>query len=107
MAKSSVKERPAFRCGECGRSVPRWVGRYPECQAWGSVAEVGVPTLVPVARAVSSSAKPIRAVDADAGCMRPPGIGELDRVLGGGFVPGGVVLLAGEPGVGKSTLLLE
>ncbi len=107
MAKASVKERPVFRCGECGLAVPRWVGRCPECQAWGSVAEVGTPTLVPVPRPVTSAATPIDAVDATAASARPTGIGELDRVLGGGFVPGAVALLAGEPGVGKSTLLLE
>jgi DNA repair protein RadA/Sms len=107
MAKASVKERPAFRCSECGLSVPRWVGRCPECQAWGSVSEVGAPTLIPVARAVSQAAKPIGTVDATSASARSTGIGELDRVLGGGFVPGGVALLAGEPGVGKSTLLLE
>src|SRR4051812_11934518 len=107
MAKSSVKERPAYRCGECGLSVPRWVGRCPECQAWGSVTELGTPTLAPVARAVSAAAQPISAVDAAAAHARPTGIGELDRVLGGGLVPGAVALLAGEPGVGKSTLLLE
>src|SRR3954454_11950206 len=107
MVKSTVKERPAFRCGECGLSVPRWVGRCPECQAWGSVAEVGAPTLVPVPRAVSVAAQPIGAVNATEAAARSTGIGELDRVLGGGFVPGGVALLAGEPGVGKSTLLLE
>src|SRR5436305_4211626 len=107
MVKSTVKERPAFRCGECGLSVPRWVGRCPECQAWGSVAEVGAPTLVPVPRAVSAAARPIGSVDATEATARSTSIGEFDRVLGGGFVPGGVALLAGEPGVGKSTLLLE
>jgi DNA repair protein RadA/Sms len=104
----AVKERVAYRCGECGVSVPRWVGRCPECQTWGSVAEVGAgPRLVPVAGPVSGAAKPIAEIDAGAARARPTGVGELDRVLGGGLVPGAVVLLAGEPGVGKSTLLLE
>ncbi|MFL6241069.1 MAG: DNA repair protein RadA [Actinomycetes bacterium] len=107
MAKASLKERPAYRCGECGLAVPQWVGRCPECQAWGSVAEVGAPRLVPVARPVSAAAQPIAAVSATAARARPTGISELDRVLGGGLVPGAVALLAGEPGVGKSTLLLE
>src|SRR3954470_12427508 len=107
MTKTSVKERPAYRCSECGLSVARWVGRCPECQAWGSVGEVGAPTLVPVARSVTSAARPIDAVDAATAYARPTGIGELDRVLGGGLVPGAVALLAGEPGVDKSTLLLE
>jgi DNA repair protein RadA/Sms len=111
MARSGVKaagkERPAFRCDSCGLAVPRWVGRCPECQAWGTVTEVGRPTLVPEARPVSAPARPIGAVDAATAQSRPTGVGELDRVLGGGLVPGGVVLLAGEPGVGKSTLLLD
>jgi DNA repair protein RadA/Sms len=107
MTKSGVKERAAYRCGECGLAVPRWVGRCPECQVWGAVTEVGAPTLTPVARAVTVAAQPIGAVDAAAAHAWPTGISELDRVLGGGFVPGGVALLAGEPGVGKSTLLLE
>src|SRR3954452_14294752 len=107
MTKASVKERPAYRCDECGLSVPRWVGRCPECQAWGSVTELGAPKLVPVARTVTTAARPIGDVDATAAQAKPTGIGELDRVLGGGLVPGAVALLAGEPGVGKSTLLLE
>ena len=102
--------RPAYRCGECGAAVPRWVGRCPECQAWGSVAEARterVGTRVAAPQAVSAAARPIPEIDADAAMARPTGVGELDRVLGGGIVPGSVVLLAGEPGVGKSTLLLE
>src|SRR3954471_7796425 len=84
MAKANVKERPAFRCGECGLSVPRWVGRCPECQAWGAVTEIGTPTLVPVARAVTQTARPIGSVDATEAVARSTGISELDRVLGGG-----------------------
>jgi DNA repair protein RadA/Sms len=111
MAKTATtarwKERPAYRCGECGFEVPKWVGRCPECQAWGAVDEVGRPTLRSVAPGpVSAPAARIADVDAEAARMRPTGFGELDRVLGGGLVPGGVILLAGEPGVGKSTLLL-
>jgi DNA repair protein RadA/Sms len=85
------------------------VGRCPECQAWGTVAESGAArtpvSLVP--GAVSAPATPIGDVDAELAKARTSGIGELDRVLGGGLVPGSVMLLAGEPGVGKSTLLLE
>ncbi|SDD06983.1 DNA repair protein RadA [Auraticoccus monumenti] len=100
--------RPAYSCTECGWTSVRWVGRCGECQTWGSVAEQGAPKLaavqssVPVAKAV-----PISSVAADAAARTLTGIGELDRVLGDGLVPGAVVLLAGEPGVGKSTLLLE
>jgi DNA repair protein RadA/Sms len=86
----------------------RWQGRCAECQAWGTVAEVGAPTQVVTTRnAVTTPARPIGELDPTVALARPTGVGELDRVLGGGLVPGSVVLLAGEPGVGKSTLLLE
>jgi DNA repair protein RadA/Sms len=99
---------PAFRCGECGATTVRWQGRCPECQAWGTVAEVGAPTQIVTTRnAVTTPARPIGELDPTVARARPTGVGELDRVLGGGLVPGSVVLLAGEPGVGKSTLLLE
>ncbi len=90
--------------------MPKWFGRCPECQAWGTLEEVGVPraALVKLAAGVPSSpARPIAEVDIESARARPTGVSELDRVLGGGLVPGAVVLLAGEPGVGKSTLLLE
>jgi len=100
--------RPAFRCGECGQVAAKWVGRCPECQAWGSVTEIGVVEARAVRpSAVTSPATPIGQVDFAAAQVRPTGVAELDRVLGGGLVPGSVVLLAGEPGAGKSTLLLE
>jgi DNA repair protein RadA/Sms len=105
---SRTATRPAYRCTECGQTTARWVGRCPECQAWGSVSEVGAP-VARVVRAgpVTSPALPIGEVDVTAAAVRPTGVDELDRVLGGGLVPGAVCLLAGEPGVGKSTLLLE
>jgi len=107
---AKIKDRPAYRCDDCGHSAARWVGRCPECQAWGSVAEIGPPRsgLRQVsAGPVSAPARPIGEIDVEAARSRPTGVAELDRVLGGGLVPGAVVLLAGEPGVGKSTLLLE
>jgi DNA repair protein RadA/Sms len=132
MAKSTA----GFRCAECGWQTPKWTGRCGECQAWGTVAETAVPRLVragiraagytgiaagdPGASGaggagglrlgggpVSTAAMPIGQVDAAAASARRTGLDELDRVLGGGLVPGAVLLLAGEPGVGKSTLLLE
>ncbi|MGK5532595.1 DNA repair protein RadA [Streptomyces sp. URMC 129] len=102
-------DRPAYRCSECGWSTAKWLGRCPECQAWGTVEEVGgVPAVrtVPAAR-VASPALPIGQVNGLEAVARGTGVPELDRVLGGGLVPGAVVLLAGEPGVGKSTLLLD
>jgi DNA repair protein RadA/Sms len=112
MPKSSTRERGRdrvqFRCGECGLEVAKWVGRCPECQSWGTVAEAGVrPGLTVAAGPVSTPALPIGQVPATDAEHRPTGLPELDRVLGGGLVPGSVVLLAGEPGVGKSTLLVS
>lgn len=105
-----VKRGSSYRCAECGNEVAKWVGRCPECQAWGTVEERGDarPAIARVAAgAPSAPARPIGEVDVEAARARRTGVSELDRVLGGGLVPGAVVLLAGEPGVGKSTLLLE
>ena len=104
---STVKPRPAYRCSECGWETAKWVGRCGECQAWGSVAEAAAPGARTAAGPVSSPAVPIGAVSLEPAAFRSCGVPELDRVLGGGLVPGAVILLAGEPGVGKSTLLLE
>jgi DNA repair protein RadA/Sms len=101
------KDRPSHRCSECGLQVAKWVGRCPECQAWGTLVEVGASRVTVVPGAVTGVARQISEVDVEAADARPTGVGELDRVLGGGLVPGAVVLLAGEPGVGKSTLTLE
>ncbi|MGZ4639600.1 MAG: DNA repair protein RadA [Actinomycetes bacterium] len=108
MVKAAPRDRPAFRCGECGWTTGKWVGRCGECQAWGTVLDVSAPAVrTTSAGPVSAPARPIADVDVQAARARPTGVDELDRVLGGGLVPGGVVLLAGEPGVGKSTLLLD
>ena len=104
MAKASLKE--PFRCSECGWSTSKWVGRCGECQAWGSIDEGTRKLNVVAAGAVTATARPIGEVDLAAAQSRSSGVAELDRTLGGGLVPGAVVLLAGEPGVGKSTLLL-
>ncbi|HVW40810.1 MAG TPA: DNA repair protein RadA [Amycolatopsis sp.] len=105
-----VKKGMSYRCAECGCEAAKWVGRCPECQAWGTFEERGDarPAIARVAAgAPSAPARPIAQVDLEGAKARATGVGELDRVLGGGLVPGAVVLLAGEPGVGKSTLLLE
>ncbi|MGA4506335.1 DNA repair protein RadA [Propionibacteriaceae bacterium G1746] len=105
MAKAKTD---GFTCTECGWTTAKWVGRCGECQTWGSVVEAGAPKLAQVATSVPlTKAVPIGDVPQGQADRRLTGIGELDRVLGGGLVPGVVVLLAGEPGVGKSTLLLE
>ena len=97
----------AFRCAECGWTTAKWVGRCGECQAWGTVEEVGAPKARTSVAASTTAALPIGQVDIATARAVPTGIDELDRVLGGGLVPGAVLLVAGEPGVGKSTLLLE
>ncbi len=107
MSKAPGQPRTSYRCTECGWSTAKWVGRCGECQAWGSVAEAGAPQGRTQAGPVSSPAIPIGQVPIEDAGATTSGVPELDRVLGGGLVPGAVVLLAGEPGVGKSTLLLE
>ena len=101
-------EKDPFRCSECGWSSQKWVGRCGECQAWGCVEEVAAPKKLSLTPGqVTHKAIPIGEVDLSAAHARPTGVSELDRVLGGGLVPGAAILLAGEPGVGKSTLLLS
>src|SRR2546423_3232504 len=102
------KVSAGVRCVECGHGMAKWVGRCPECQAWGSVVAAGPRSAAAVAAGTPSApARPISQVDLRSAQATATGVAELDRVLGGGLVPGAVVLLAGEPGVGKSTLLLE
>src|SRR5215217_3815059 len=101
MAKAAV----TFACTECGYSAGRWFGKCPGCNAFGSLVEEAPATLK-----AAAAAKPLlRLVDVDAEEAKriSTGVPELDRVLGGGLVPASVVLVGGEPGVGKSTLLLS
>ncbi|WIV44143.1 DNA repair protein RadA [Glutamicibacter nicotianae] len=110
MAKTSTRSKSSasFKCSECGWTTIKWVGRCGECQAWGTVEEVGAVSARTVAAAkVAHPAKPIAQIDGSEAAFRPSGVSELDRVLGGGLVPAAAILLAGEPGVGKSTLLLD
>jgi DNA repair protein RadA/Sms len=105
------KHSEIFRCTDCGWQTGKWVGRCGGCQAWSTVLAIasGSPGgRRPSSRAFPRSpALPIDQVSVTAARHNPSGVAELDRVLGGGLVPGAVVLLAGEPGVGKSTLLIE
>ena len=104
------KPRVIHTCTECGYSSPKWLGRCPECGSWGTLQEEAPVAAGPVKTAAltpSAPAHPITKIEAAATATVKSGIGELDRVLGSGVVPGSVVLMAGEPGVGKSTLLLE
>ena len=107
--KTAPKRAPGYRCTECGWTTVKWVGRCGECQSWGTVEEVGLTSTTGRTRAatVAEVAPRIADVDATLASFRSTGVRELDRVLGGGLVPGAVILLAGEPGIGKSTLLLD
>ena len=109
-----AKLRLVYRCTECAGSHPKWSGRCITCGAWNSLVEdVEGPEepLVSLAAGMSlvapGEAKPITEVDGSIGQPQPTTIPELDRVLGGGIVPGSVTLLGGEPGIGKSTLLMQ
>lgn len=110
VSRMAKKPRVIHTCTECGYSSPKWLGRCPECGSWGTLQEEAPVAAGPVktaALAPSAPAHPITKIEAAATATVKSGIGELDRVLGSGVVPGSVVLMAGEPGVGKSTLLLE
>jgi len=108
MATKATTRSPGYRCSECGWSAVKWVGRCGECQAWGTVSEVGaVNVRTTAAKVIERPAVRIGDVDARKAHARTTGVSEFDRVLGGGLVPGAVVLVAGEPGIGKSTLLLD
>jgi len=109
-----AKLRLVYRCTECAGSHPKWSGRCITCGAWNSLVEdVEGPEEPPVSLAAGMSlvapgeAKPITEVDGSIGQPQATTIPELDRVLGGGIVPGSVTLLGGEPGIGKSTLLMQ
>ena len=105
------KDRPGHQCSECGAQVAKWVGQCPQCAAWGSLVEVAAVRALPgLKTAVTGEvpthpARPVEEVVADRTPRELTGLAEFDRVLGGGLVAGQVVLLAGEPGVGKSTLV--
>ncbi len=104
MAKPSTR----FVCQHCGYASTKWLGRCPECGEWNSLVEEAAQSGKP-AGAVSSTDKPrsIADVEVDHAPRMKTGISELDRVLGGGLVAGSLVLLGGDPGIGKSTLLLQ
>ncbi|WEV72068.1 DNA repair protein RadA [Bifidobacterium sp. ESL0790] len=120
MAKNSTQ----YVCSECGWNGVKWYGRCPECGQWGTVEEFHEARPATASRtaapgrtsrtqassgvvAGSAAAKPITEISTESTTRIPTGFEEFDRVLGGGIVPGSVVLVAGEPGIGKSTLLLE
>ena len=103
MAKGA---KTVFVCGECGYESSKWLGRCPSCESWNTFVESA--PVQQIKKGISSQrALPLREVQADAARRIPSGIGELDRVLGGGIVGGSAVLLGGDPGIGKSTLLMQ
>ena len=106
MGKASQKT--LFECTACGAQSPKWLGKCPGCSAWSTLQEVREKSSAKrAARAAAVEPVPLAEVVADDVERRPTGIAALDRVLGGGVVPGGVVLLGGDPGIGKSTLLMQ
>jgi len=105
-----AKTRVLHACIECGTSHPKWAGQCSGCGAWNTlVEELAAPLEATATESAPAPSAPILIGDIDTqiGRPQPTGIGELDRVLGGGIVPGSVTLLGGEPGIGKSTLLLQ
>ncbi len=104
-----AKQKSEFKCSECGWTTVKWAGRCGECQAWGSLDESSGTTKEVRALKLNESqaARPITEIETGENQSQPTMVGEFDRVLGGGLVPGAAILLSGEPGVGKSTLLLE
>ena len=108
-----AKARLVYRCTDCGTASPKWAGRCTTCEAWNSLVEEtetrDAPMLAQSLNFTSCAAPATRIGEVDASFTQPyrTGIDELDRVLGGGLVPGSVTLLGGEPGIGKSTLLLQ
>lgn len=113
MAKAKV----AYQCAQCGAALSKWSGQCPECEQWNSVTEATAPAAAGSAgrgartrwggESAGSMVQTLDDVDIGAESRSATGIAELDRVLGGGLVPGSVVLIGGDPGIGKSTLLLQ
>jgi DNA repair protein RadA/Sms len=103
-----ARAKTTYRCQGCGAVEPKWAGRCSACEAWGSLVEERAQDRPSAAVGPTDSVPlPIAEVDAVAWAPAPTHVGELDRVLQGGLVPGSVTVLGGEPGIGKSTLLLQ
>ncbi|MBF4987514.1 DNA repair protein RadA [Methylophilus sp. 14] len=105
-----AKAKTQYTCTECGASEPKWQGQCPSCQAWNTLVET-VPEVATQSRfaslAPTAQLQKLADVEAQDVSRQATGIAEFDRVLGGGLVAGGVVLIGGDPGIGKSTLLLQ
>jgi DNA repair protein RadA/Sms len=105
-----AKAKTIYSCTECGGTSPKWQGQCPHCSAWNTLVEsvaAPAPTRFASVAGARSTVRPLASVDARDTPRIATGVEEFDRVLGGGLVPGGVILLGGDPGIGKSTLLLQ
>ena len=106
-----AKAKTIYVCNTCGGNTPRWQGQCPACQAWNTLEESLSESTSSNARfqglAQAVPRQKLSAIKAEDMPRLPTGVDEFDRVLGGGLVPGGVVLIGGDPGIGKSTLLLQ
>ncbi len=104
-----AKPKSIYVCSECGATNPKWVGQCPSCNAWNSLQEsvVAAPSRTGRIKAGAAVPQSLEEVSPSALMRLPTGLAELDRVLGGGLVPGSVVLIGGDPGIGKSTLLIQ
>ena len=110
-----AKDKTVYTCSECGGISPKWLGKCPHCNAWNTLEETraesspGKNRMQAMARGLNA-AQPVTTlsqIEAAEVARTPTSLEELDRVLGGGIVAGGVVLIGGDPGIGKSTLLLQ
>jgi len=105
-----AKPKTVYACTECGGASPKWQGQCPHCGAWNTLVESAAPaapTRFTSVAGTRSTVRPLASIVARERPRFPTGLEEFDRVLGGGLVPGGVILLGGDPGIGKSTLLLQ
>lgn len=106
-----MKAKTVFHCQTCGHQAPRWLGRCPDCAGWNTFKEERLPAAPKGRQALLktavASATPISDIEIVGEPRRSSGMGEFDRVLGGGVVPGSVILIGGDPGIGKTTLLLQ
>ncbi len=107
-----AEQKLIFRCQQCGYVSPKWMGKCPECQNWDSFTEEVAPGRASklaskIAKTLSAHPVSLDEIRSDGEVRLHTGMGEWDRVLGGGLTKGSIVLLAGDPGIGKSTLLLQ